>query len=128
MEIAFTNRELDIIAVLWERGPSTAAEVRSHLEDELAYTTVLTMLRIMEQKGYVAHQEEGRAFRFRSLVERDAAGASAARRLVRRLFAGSPSLLLAQLVQGRALPEEELERMRALLDEQLEGKAEGVAP
>ncbi len=119
MEIVFTERESDIMAVLWERGPSTAAEVREHLQDDLAYNTVLTMLRILEDKGYVGHAEEGRAFRFHALVGRDQAGESAVRRLVRRLFSGSPSLLLTQLVQAHDLPEEELRRMRKLIDEQL---------
>ena len=61
MPIAFTDRELDVMAVLWERGPSTAGEVREHLEDDLAYNTVLSMLRILEEKGHVGHTEEGRA-------------------------------------------------------------------
>lgn len=120
MSISFTDRELDIMGVLWEHGPSTVAEVREKLADDLAYNTVLTMLRILEAKGYVGHEEEGRAHRFHPLVKREEAGASAVGRLVRRLFAGSPSLLLTELVQGRGLAEEELRRMRALLDEQIE--------
>ena len=58
---SFTDRELDVMAVLWERGPSTVAEVREHLEDRLAYTTVLTVLRTLEAKGFVSHEEEGDA-------------------------------------------------------------------
>ena len=110
-----------------EHGPSTVAEVRERLADDLAYNTVLTMLRILEEKGYVGHEEEGRAHRFHPLVKREEAGASAMGRLVRRLFSGSPSLLLTELVQGRGFPEEELRRMRALLDEQIEAaEAEGA--
>lgn len=125
-EISFTDRELDIMAVLWEHGPSTVAEVRERLADDLAYNTVLTMLRILEEKGHVGHEEEGRAFRFHPLVKRDEAGASAVRRLVRRLFAGSPSLLLTELVQGPSVSEKELEQMRAVLAEQIEAEgAEG---
>lgn len=124
MEISFTNRELDVITVLWDHGPSTAAEVRERLADDLAYNTVLTMLRILEEKGYVGHEEEGRAHRYFPLVGRDAAGESAVGRLVRRLFRGSPSLLLTQLVRHRDLSDEDLRRMRALIDEQL-GEGEG---
>ena len=62
MPVSFTDRELDVMAVLWERGPSTVAEVRAALEDELAYNTVLTVLRTLEDKGYVGHQEAGRAY------------------------------------------------------------------
>jgi BlaI family penicillinase repressor len=119
MEIAFTDRELDIMQVLWERGDATVAEVRDALADELAYTTVLTMLRVLEEKGYVRHTEEGRAYRYHPLVERERAGESALRRLTRRLFRGSPELLLTHLVADRGVSEEELRRMRELLDERL---------
>lgn len=119
MEISFTERELDIMGVLWEHGPSTAAEVRARLKDDLAYNTVLTMLRILEEKGYARHEEEGRAHRYFPLVDREAASDSALGRLVRRLFRGSPSLLLTQLVENRELSEEELRQMRELIDRQL---------
>jgi BlaI family transcriptional regulator, penicillinase repressor len=119
MEIAFTDRELDVITVLWDHGPSTAAEVREYLHEDLAYNTVLTMLRILEEKGYVGHVTEGRAHRYHPLVGREAAGESAVQRLVHRMFRGSPSLLLTQMVRHRELPDEELKRMRDLIDEQL---------
>ncbi len=119
MEISFTDRELDIMGVLWDRGPATVAEVREALEDELAYTTVLTVLRVLEDKGHVRHEEEGRAHRYHPLVERQAAGKSALRRLTRKLFKGSPELLLTHLVSDRKLSEEEIRRMRTLLDERL---------
>ncbi len=121
MEIQFTERESDIMAVLWEMGPATVAEVRGRLTDELAYNTVLTMLRILEEKGYVGHEEEGRAHRFHVLVKREQATESAVRSVVRRLCGGSPSLLLTQLVRQRDLPDEELKRLRALIDQRLEG-------
>ncbi|MBX6365424.1 MAG: BlaI/MecI/CopY family transcriptional regulator [Gemmatimonadetes bacterium] len=123
MDIAFTDRELDVMAVLWEHGPATVAEVRERLADPLAYTTVLTVLRTLEEKGYVGHEAEGKAYRYYPRVARDAAGESALRRLTRKLFRGSPELLLTQLVSDRGLTREELERMRRLLDERL-GTAE----
>jgi predicted transcriptional regulator len=119
MELSFTDRELDVMAVLWERGSGTVAEVRERLPDDLAYTTVLTVLRTLEQKGHVAHAEEGKAHRYRPLVARAAAGESALRRMVRKLFAGSPELLLTQLVSDRELGDEELRRLRRLLEERL---------
>ena len=119
MEISFTDRELDIMTVLWETGPATVAEVREALADELAYTTVLTMLRVLEEKGHVGHTEEGRAHRYHPLVEREEAGESAVRRLTRKLFGGSPELLLTHLVSDRDLSEDELLRMRRLLDQRL---------
>ena len=120
MDIAFTERELEVMDVLWERGASTVAEVQESLPDELAYTTVLTMLRTLEEKGYVTHEEAGRAYRYSPLVAREEAGASAVQRLTRKLFRGSPELLLTQLVSERGLTKEQLEAMRRLLDERIE--------
>jgi BlaI family transcriptional regulator, penicillinase repressor len=119
MEISFTERELDVITVLWDHGPSTAAEVRAHMGEDLAYNTVLTMLRILEEKGYARHEAEGRAHRYFPLVTRKEAGESATGRLVRRMFRGSPSLLLTQLVSQRDLSERDLKRLRDLIDQQL---------
>lgn len=119
MEISFTDREMDVMVVLWERGTATVAEVKGALADDLAYTTVLTVLRVLEEKGHVAHTEEGRAHRYHPLVERQAAGTSALRRLTTKLFRGSPELLLTQLVSDRNLSEQEIRRMRELLDDRL---------
>lgn len=119
MEISFTDRELDVMAVLWERGKATVAEVREALEDRLAYTTVLTVLRTLEEKGHVAHEEAGKAYRYYPLVERQAAGTSALSRVVDKLFRGSPALLLTHLVGDARLTEEELRRMQRLLEERL---------
>lgn len=122
MEIQFTDRELDIMGVLWDRGSATVAEVRESLADELAYTTVLTMLRILEEKGYVRHEEEGRAHRYFPRVGRPAAGTSALTRLLTKLFKDSPELLLTHLVSGRELSDAEIRRMRELLDRHIEGE------
>jgi len=119
MEITFTDRELDVMAVLWEHGPSTVAEVRDRLPDDLAYTTVLTVLRTLEEKGRVEHQTEGRAHRYRATVERDAAGTSALRRIVQKLFRGSPELLLTHLVSDRELGPRDLRRLQRLLEERI---------
>jgi len=78
----FTDRELDIMAILWHRGPSTVAEVRERLSDRLAHNTVLTVLTVLEEKGYVDHTEEGKAHRFRARVKQETAGATAADRVV----------------------------------------------
>lgn len=117
--VFFTDRELDVMAVLWERGPSTVVEVREHLSDALAYNTVLTMLRILEEKGYVSHTEEGRAHRYFPEVDREAAGSSALGRLVDKVFGGSAELLLSHLVKDRALDAAELRRIGRALNERL---------
>jgi BlaI family transcriptional regulator, penicillinase repressor len=119
MEVLLTEREMDVMSVLWEEGSATVAEVRERLSDELAYTTVLTVLRTLEEKGHVGHVEEGKAHRYHPLVARAHAGESLLRRMTRKLFQGSPELLLTHLVSDRELSADELRRMRRLLDERL---------
>lgn len=118
-EVVFTERELDVMAVLWEHGPSTVAEVQERLADPLAYTTVLTVLRTLEEKGRVGHEEEGRAYRYHPLVEKDTAQDSALERLTRKLFSGSTELLLTHLVAERDLSDDELRRLHRLLEDRL---------
>jgi predicted transcriptional regulator len=118
--VTFTERELDIMAVLWQHGPCTVAEVRSHLDDDVSHNTVATMLTILENKGYVDHVEEGRAFRYRPIVDREEAGSSAFSRLVDTVFGGSAEALLTHFVRDRRLSKAELERIRSVLDEQID--------
>jgi predicted transcriptional regulator len=127
MRTAFTGRELDIMTVLWDAGPSTAAEVRDALEARgitLAYNTVLTILRILEDKGRVSRRSEGRAHRYRALVGREAAGASAVARLVDTVFGGSAERLLTHLVRDPSLDAADIRRLRRLLDERLREEGE----
>ena len=121
MRIAFTDRELDVMSVLWDLGDATVAEARARLSDKLAYTTVLTVLRTLEQKGYVGHTGEGRAHRYHPLVKREAAGRNALRRLLEKVFQGSPELLMTHLVSDKNLSDEELRRLRKLLEARLKG-------
>ena len=72
-----TPREVELMTVLWERGPSTVTEVRDALGDGSAYTTILTILRLLEEKGHVAREAEGRAHRYGALINRDEASSSA---------------------------------------------------
>ena len=123
-DAVFTDRELDIMDVLWEHGPSTVADVRARISIELAYTTVLTILRTLEEKGHVGHESEGRAYRYHALVERGEARVTAVDRITRKLFAGSTETLLSHLVSDQELSDEQLERIRALLDARL-GNDEG---
>jgi predicted transcriptional regulator len=117
MDIALTDREADVMQLLWDYGPSVVAEVRSRLSDELAYTTVLTILRTLEVKGYVRHKEEGRVHRYFAAVQQQAARKSALRHLTGKLFKGSSELLFAHLVSDRKLTAEQIQRMRKLLDD-----------
>jgi BlaI family penicillinase repressor len=123
-EIAFTERELDVMAVLWQQGSGTVAEVRDALEGEFAYTTVLTVLRTLEDKGFVAHVPEGKAHRYVPLVDQDAAGQSALSRVLDKIFGGSAEMLLSQLVSDRNLDADTLKRLRKTLDERIAAKPE----
>lgn len=124
MGVAFTERELDIMAVLWSRGPSTAGEVRAELSDDITHNTVQKMLSILEEKGHVAHIEEGRMHRFHALVAREEAGTSAFGRLMDKMFAGSAEALLLHFVRDRRLSRADLERIRSVLDDRIEDETQ----
>jgi BlaI family transcriptional regulator, penicillinase repressor len=116
---SFTDRELDVMSVLWHRGPCTVTEVRESIDDRLAYTTVLTVLRTLEAKGYVRHEEAGKAHRYIPVVARDAAGRSALGQVLDKIFGGSRELLLANLIRARGIDPDELKRLRRVLDDRL---------
>ncbi len=122
--VSFTDRELDVMEVLWASGSATVSDVQEGLEDRLAYTTVLTVLRVLEEKGHVRHEEEGRAHRYFPVVERTEARRSAVERLVGRVFGGSAEALLTQLVSDRRLSPEAIARIRSTLDERLRARDE----
>lgn len=114
-EMAFGERELDVIGVLWAVGSGTVAEVRDQLSVPLAYTTVLTILRNLEDKGFVSHKAEGRAHRYFPRVAKKDARTTLVGRLVEKLFHGSAEQLLVHLVQDRKLTTDDLERIRRTL-------------
>ena len=121
MRIVLADREADLMEVLWDDGPSTVAEVRKRLKVKLAYNTVLSILRTLETKGYVGHEEEGRAHRYVARVAREAARHSALRQLSSKLFKGSVELLMTSAVSDKKLSDEEIRRIRALLDKRAQG-------
>ena len=110
-DVTFGDRELDVMAVLWELGSGTVSEVRERLSAKLAYTTVLTILQRLEAKEFISHEEEGRAHRYYPRVARRTARRSALARLVNGLFQGSHEALLAHLVEDRAFSGDELRRL-----------------
>jgi BlaI family penicillinase repressor len=116
MRIVLADREADLMEVLWERGPSTVAEVRKALRAKLAYNTVLTVLRTLESKGCVGHREEGRAHRYLPLLAREDARRSALRHLSAKLFKGSAELLMVSIVSDNKLSDVQVKRIRELLD------------
>ena len=119
-EISFTPRELDVMSILWRAGSGTVTEVREGLDEELAYTSVLSALQTLEEKGFVRHESDGREYRYFATVAPENAGRSALARIREAVFGGSAELLFAQLVSDRKLKRDELERMRRLLAQRLD--------
>lgn len=117
MPKTLTDRESDIMQVLWDQGPCRVSDVRRHLTDPLAYNTVLTMLGILEEKGFVRRESAGRGHRYFAVVPEKAARQSAVRHLVRKLFRGSSELLFTHLVSDQRLTGAQARRLRQLLQD-----------
>ena len=104
------------MSVLWELGEATVTEVRDRIDPNLANTSISSMIRTLELKGYVSHRRgEGKTHVYYPLIEAEAAGESALGRVLNKIYGGSPIKLLAHLVEQRKLSEKELARMRELL-------------
>jgi BlaI family penicillinase repressor len=110
-----------VMAVIWKLGSATVAEVREGLSDQLAYPTVLTILRTLESKGHVGHQVEGKAFRYFPRLESRQAGSSALSRVLEKVYRGSRELLVAGLLDDESIDAAELERLKQLVDRRLKG-------
>lgn len=118
-DIYFPPRELAVMSVLWRLGSANVSEVRDALEEDLAYTSVLSALQTLEEKGFVRHESEGRAYRYFPTVEAERAGGSALARVRDAIFNGSAERMFAQMVADKKLSRKELERMRQLIAERL---------
>ena len=111
-----TDHELRLMEVLWDSGTATVADVTARVgSPPLAYNTVLTTLRTLEKKGYVEHEEDGRAFVYRPLVERTQAADSAVRHLLQRFFGNSPGKLAVTLLDEARLNDDDLARIQKAL-------------
>lgn len=112
-----TEGELRIMEVLWRLGRATVAEVAEVMPPPpVAYNTVLTTLRILEQKGHVAHEEAGRAYIYFPLIEREAAAQTAVTHLVSKFFGNSASALALRLIENERPSDDELKRLRSLIE------------
>ena len=108
-----TGRELEILKVLWEQGPCSVRAVHRYLarSEDLAYNTVQTLLRIMEDKGLVEHQVEGRTFIYLPRFSRE----DSAVRFLDRVFDGAAAQLVLSLLRAERIPPDELDRMQAMI-------------
>jgi len=113
-----TEAELRLMDVLWRNGPSTVQHVLDALPQKpaLAYNSVLTTIRILEKKGYLKHNKDGRAHVYIPLVAREEASRSEIRRLVSRFFHDSHELLVLNILEDRGIDREELQHLRELLE------------
>jgi predicted transcriptional regulator len=114
-----TDGELRLMRVLWERGGASVGDVVESLKEQPkpAYNTVLTLLRILEKKGYVTHRKDGRAFIFIPLLDKEHATRSALTALVNRFFEGSPRLLMLNLLEDDQLSPEALDQLKQRIEE-----------
>jgi BlaI family transcriptional regulator, penicillinase repressor len=124
-DVSFSERELEIMTVLWNRGSGTVAEVRDALRHDPAHTTVLTLLRILEGKGHVRREPEGKGHRYHPLVAQSTAARSALRRVLGTVFGGEPELLVTELLADDAVDPDTLRRLRRLVDERLGEESDG---
>lgn len=118
-----TAVELEMMNVIWRIGPCSVAQVQEQLlpQRELAYTSVSTIVRILEQKGYVTSAKQGRGHVYGAAVSKESYQALSLKRIVRSVFDGAPSLLVQRLLASEALTPEELEQIRGLLREKAKG-------
>ncbi len=113
-----TRRERQIMDILFRRGRASAEEVMNDLSGGPSYSTVRTQLRVLEQKGYVRHEEEGRRFMYMPAVRRQSARRSALKNVVHTFFDGSVEKVVAALLGGEAarVSDEELDRILELVE------------
>jgi predicted transcriptional regulator len=113
-----TEAELRLMEVLWQNGPATVQEILQSLPETapLAYNSVLTTIRILEQKGYVKHVKDGRAHVYTPLIQREEATRSEIRRLVNRFFGSSHELLVLNILEDQTVDAKELKRLRKMLE------------
>ena len=122
-DLHLTQRELDIMSVLWDMGEATVNEVRERVDPDLAYTSISTMVRMLEMKGYVSHRRgEGKTHVYFPIVDAEAAGKSALGRVLDKIYGGSPIKLMAHLMEENKLSEKEMDRMRELLKKPVKKK------
>jgi predicted transcriptional regulator len=117
-----TDHELRLMEALWQRGHATVADIVESLEPPpLAYSTVLTTMRTLEQKGYIDHEEDGRAYVYRPLIARDEAAKSATRHLLDRFFGSSPGALAVSLLDNTQLTDDDVAKIQRMLARKRKG-------
>lgn len=117
MGLAFTDRQLDLMNILWDRGSATVREARERMEDDLAYTSVLTVFQTLEKNGHVRHEREGKAYRYLPTVNREETGREAVYYVLNRIFQGSGRAMAETLLEDAELTEAEARSIQNALTE-----------
>ena len=122
-----SDLELQVLSVLWKQGPSTVRDLLAVMPDgkERAYTTILSVMQVMEKKGFVRHTASGRTHVYRAIATRRKVLGPMLRGLVRNVFGGDPSLVVQQLVEETGLSAEDMVEIRKVLDEASMNKEKG---
>ena len=118
-----SDQQIDVMRVLWQRHEATTAEVHEALnaQRQLAYTTVATLLRRLEEKGAINHRSEGRQFVYHALVQEEEVQRGMLRHMVDGLFAGDASALVSRLLGDDKISDADLKRIEALLEDKSDG-------
>ncbi len=123
-----TQRETQIMEVLWDRGEATADEIRKALPDDPHDSTVRTLLRVLKSKGYVTHRAQGKAYIYCPAVERAQVERRAVRSMLKRFFGGSPEALVLRLIEDEQLTPEQLDELRRASERDRESDPPGGVP
>lgn len=113
-----TDAELRLMEILWKKGSCSVNDVVAELPEhlDLAYNTVLTTLRILEKKGFATHDKDGRAHRYRALIDRENARSAAIAHMLSRFFNNSPEALALHILEHESISDEELKRLKAEIE------------
>lgn len=117
-----TKLELQIMQVIWRLGASNVSAVQNALEQRLAYTTVQTMLNILQRKGTLKRRLRGRSYEYSAIVSEANASGHAVRDLIDRMFGGSTEELVMSLIKSKQIDAEQIARLSRMLDEKEGGK------
>ena len=122
-----TRLETLIMNALWDESPAAVKQIQERLKSvkPMAYSTVLTMMRILRDKGFLVSERQGKADLYRPVVSRDDAGRRSLGEVIDSFFSGSAEALVSQLLDSRSLGDEALKAIRAELDKTLEGRQDG---
>ncbi len=128
-EVSPSDRELEALKVLWERGEATVREIAGAMnagEEELAYTTVLSLLQVMEQKGLVDHRRDGKAYVYMPRVERQSTFRQLAGGFLEKVFDGAVDEYLVHALESKRLSDQELDQLEAMLAAAREKAGDGA--